>query len=973
LSKEYAPEKGESEDDRLAFVPTHMNWGETRAHRPNELFTFYKPDNRPAACEPQRWIYNGQRVLDHKGKWMWYYDDVPVTIPSVIKGWRLEIYFRRNPSLTLADIQGRMPKVFKTNIRGRDIEEHGPWDDTALRNRMMRFRWQACLITWTRKENCDITKKYFENFLEQSDKENNTVVPGFRVRNSTRVLGRDLTTREVNELKRKQKAAKAKTSAAASTETSEQDGNEGTPSEADENAPPVHQSGIRSMTLLNSAMPIPPTAATRIDYVEDFGDPTVGNRDEDHYQQNYGDGHGRDLESSKLPTWPRVDSTTVNSQTESTRSSPKLSSGSRRFWNKLQSFCSADRAHESDRSTTQQPQTIVPLPRHESILMQSDPTGTKASSGTSSPVRKRPFDEYYDVSPERSPDKKTRTTNSAHSGPSLGRAFQNVQTNDARVRPERIILKPSGPSSTRQNIQRPTKDGSRQPSARGNGPQIYPTAPIHRAKRSFGSEEGPRDLNSEEASQKRPANGQMLPPLVSASGVVVGKPDTQRQPERRSFSTKARLPLRKKALQQSFRVTNGTAQTEQTAVPTETTKAAEGSKPTLLPSPVITERKTTSPSDRSAAPITADSHASTALDSQQLGKAQSGDKDRQSTNATARSPRKAAETGLADKPLANASTGPGIATNGPGQNNIQAARRTCTPLLHLENGASLRPAAEMDYTHLQVTPYREASPEPAKPAGDHIASHYDFPLFDFVVTEAGAREYNRVSALIEQIETTKCLTTTESSEALNNDEQDPIEFTFRSLEPVNVDFKPQGYQTPEPPEEPSRNCQACGKPTEGWMVQCSKTSHSEDEGWYHFHCAGLTEKDCEELDEWFCPVCRPRAAFAPIPGRRPIGGKGLGPTPPAALLRQPSPRVSTNNGVMKSKAQASPRKEKQGPSRRRALERELADLPDYWSKEEDFAWGAERGPKMRRAAAKASSSRTGDVDSRSIRRSTRNR
>jgi len=157
------------------------------------------------------------------------------------------------------------------------------------------------------------------------------------------------------------------------------------------------------------------------------------------------------------------------------------------------------------------------------------------------------------------------------------------------------------------------------------------------------------------------------------------------------------------------------------------------------------------------------------------------------------------------------------------------------------------------------------------------------------------------------------------------------------------------------------------------MVQCSRDFHGEDDGWYHFHCAGLTEGDCEELDEWFCPVCKPRAEITPVPGRHSVGGKGLAPNPAAVPLSQPSPRVSTNNGVTKNKVPGSPRNEKQGTSRRRALERELADLPDYWSKEEDFAWGAERGPKKRRVAATASSSRTGDVDSRSIRRSTRNR
>lgn len=925
-----------------------MNWAGTRANRPNELFTFYKPNHTPAACEPQRWMYHGRRVLDHKGKWMWYYDDVPVTIPSVVEGWRMEAYMRRNPSLVLADIQGRMPRVFKTTIKGKDIEDHGPWDDTTLRNRMMRFRWHACLISWTRYEKCDVTKKYFEGFLERADNANNAVFPGFRVRNSTRNLGRDLTTRETEELKRMRKAAKEQKSAAASTQTSRQDGDEGDQLEADGIAPRVHQSEIRPMSLLTSAMPVPPTASTDIDFVEDYGDPNVGNYDNDYDQKSYADGSRHGLESSTIPVWSGVDATTVSGQSESTHQSPNHSSWIRRFRSRLQGLSSGVGPSSVDiqNSTPVGPIAHQSRPTDYLPSQQSEPSSTNTSSGANMLNPKRPFDDLYDVSPESSPTKKRRTNESTHSESSSGSAPQDVQASNAQIGPARIILKPSAPSSARQNTS----------PARHSDPQIYQTSPVNGQKRGFGSTEGPGDSISEGRSQKRPANGQMLPPLVSASGVVVGKPDTQRHPERRSFPTKVKSPLRKK---QSSRATKKSSQTEKTAVFSETTKKAEGSKPTLLPSPVISERRKTSTQDGNVVSNTINTHSSSASNSQQLEGAEPGDRNRQSPDATARSPTTADETGH------------GIATAVAGLPRTRAASGIYTSQLHLQNGASLRPDAEMDYTNLKDALSRKASPEPAEPGVDQTASEDDFPHFDFLVTEAGACEYNRISALIEEIETAERLAATELIQAQDNDEQEPLDFTFPDLEPVNVDFRPQGYQTPEPPEVPPPNCEACGNPTDGWMIQCSNTSHDDNEGWYHFHCARLTEEDCEELEDWFCPVCRPRAEIAPIPGRPSVGGKGLGPVPAVAPKRQPSPRASTTDRVTKNKAPASPRKPT--ASRRRALDRELAELPDYWSREEDFARGTERGPTQRRAAAGASSSRTGDDDSRFVRRSTRRR
>ncbi|KAL8823447.1 MAG: hypothetical protein Q9191_005846 [Dirinaria sp. TL-2023a] len=73
--------------------------------------------------------------------------------------------------------------------------------------------------------------------------------------------------------------------------------------------------------------------------------------------------------------------------------------------------------------------------------------------------------------------------------------------------------------------------------------------------------------------------------------------------------------------------------------------------------------------------------------------------------------------------------------------------------------------------------------------------------------------------------------------------------------------------------EPASSCNACDRPDDDWMIQCERPAHDENEGWYHYSCAGVTENALP--DDWFCPLCRPRCQFLNVSGRPTVGGKGI--------------------------------------------------------------------------------------------------
>ena len=100
------------------------------------------------ACGTSRLSFENYRVIDRYGKWMKHWDDVPVTFSSLIPGWYLEALMRRNPDLTIRDIQARfMDSFLFYDHKKKKIVTQKAWGNTTVTNRMMRFRDETFNLT----------------------------------------------------------------------------------------------------------------------------------------------------------------------------------------------------------------------------------------------------------------------------------------------------------------------------------------------------------------------------------------------------------------------------------------------------------------------------------------------------------------------------------------------------------------------------------------------------------------------------------------------------------------------------------------------------------------------------------------------------------------------------------------------------------------------------------------------------------
>ena len=114
-----------------------------------ELFMLYPTEEFcRRESKSSRLSLRSYRVIDRNGKWMKHWDDVPVTLSSLIPGWYLEALIRRNPDLTIYDIRVRfMDSFLFYDQKTKKMVTRSAWGNTAVTNRMMRFRDETFNLT----------------------------------------------------------------------------------------------------------------------------------------------------------------------------------------------------------------------------------------------------------------------------------------------------------------------------------------------------------------------------------------------------------------------------------------------------------------------------------------------------------------------------------------------------------------------------------------------------------------------------------------------------------------------------------------------------------------------------------------------------------------------------------------------------------------------------------------------------------
>ncbi|KAL8796503.1 MAG: hypothetical protein Q9195_001177 [Heterodermia aff. obscurata] len=199
--KDFPPASGHDRYDRTSFVPAHKTWGPERPNRPEINFVFEKPKtplplHMQPDTKPKQWIWHGLVVLDHNDKPMRDFDDCPTTLASCVEGFRIDAILKRNPQMESLDLWGRLPPHHTTFRSDSSLKIVPVVTLAGLNNVAMRWRFEACVLSFTRRRGSDDTRNFLSQFL----------TPQQLAANTTR--GRqDLTKTELAELFEYKKAA----------------------------------------------------------------------------------------------------------------------------------------------------------------------------------------------------------------------------------------------------------------------------------------------------------------------------------------------------------------------------------------------------------------------------------------------------------------------------------------------------------------------------------------------------------------------------------------------------------------------------------------------------------------------------------------------------------------------------------------------------------------------------------------------
>lgn len=201
---DHPDEPGPGKYNVTSFYPEHLRWGPNRDDRPDVLFAWEEDKEtnpRPKCQGHMYWEESGKKYLvldphDNPVKdW-----DIPSTIASNIPGYKLEAMRRQNMSLGHKDCEyldyryifplADLFKVWARMPSQINREELAP-PNSSVNMPMERFRFHAGLTSWTERQKTSTIKAGLRKLY--GDKLQN---------NSVRAFGRDLTTKEIAEIKK---------------------------------------------------------------------------------------------------------------------------------------------------------------------------------------------------------------------------------------------------------------------------------------------------------------------------------------------------------------------------------------------------------------------------------------------------------------------------------------------------------------------------------------------------------------------------------------------------------------------------------------------------------------------------------------------------------------------------------------------------------------------------------------------------
>ncbi|KAF6223647.1 hypothetical protein HO133_000490 [Letharia lupina] len=206
---------GTGKDDETAFKIEHADWDSDRAHLPGICWRYNEDeDNNPRPSDnPGYMRFKGMIVLDSNDSPVKDWPQLPVTLSSKIRGYRLEIMSRENPHLEYKDFIARMPSVIEKTKKDKDTGEtevvvEAPDPNVVCNMRMLRFRRDKGLLSWTEKGNTKVIGEGLEKLF--GDRLHN---------NSMQSFGRDLTPQEQMEIRKGKNAQFPKQNAAGGSPT----------------------------------------------------------------------------------------------------------------------------------------------------------------------------------------------------------------------------------------------------------------------------------------------------------------------------------------------------------------------------------------------------------------------------------------------------------------------------------------------------------------------------------------------------------------------------------------------------------------------------------------------------------------------------------------------------------------------------------------------------------------------------------